>query len=70
MKQESKLMTLIRAGKRQEAFDMVERLKSAAQLLPTAVKVSRTGVVSYYKGDRRFVRNTQGGWDLVPKKKK
>ncbi|MBB6484610.1 hypothetical protein [Rhizobium lusitanum] len=69
MKQESKLMTLIRAGKRQEAFDMIERLKSAAQLLPTAVKVGRTGAVSYYKGNHRFVRNTQGGWDLVPKKK-
>jgi len=69
MKQESKLMALIRAGKRQEAFDMVERLKAAAQLLPTAIKVSRTGAVSYHKGNRRFVRNTHGGWDLVPKKK-
>ncbi|WP_037154144.1 hypothetical protein [Rhizobium freirei] len=62
-------MVLIRAGKRQEAFDMVERLKAAAQLLPTAIKVDRTGAVSYYKGNRRFAKNTQGGWDLEPKKK-
>ncbi len=69
MKQESKLMALIRAGKRQEALDMVERLKMAAQSLPTSIKVGRTGAVTYYKGNRRFVRNIQGGWDQVPKKK-
>jgi hypothetical protein len=69
MKQESKLMALIRAGKRQEAFDMVERLKALTQSLPTSIKVDRTGTVTYYKGNRRFVRNIQGGWDLVPKKK-
>lgn len=69
MKQESKLMALIRAGKRQEALDMVERLKAATQSLPTSIKVDRTGAVTYYKGNCRFVRNIQGGWDLVPKKK-
>ncbi len=69
MKKESKLMALIRAGKRQEALDMVERLKTAAQSLPTSIKVNRTGAVTYYKGSCRFVRNIEGGWDLVPKKK-
>ncbi|GEM_PF-1240684 len=69
MKQESKLMALIRAGKRQEALDMVERLKMAAQSLPTSIKVDRSGIVTYYKGNCRFVRNIQGGWDQVPKKK-
>ncbi|KAA1184800.1 hypothetical protein HGP16_06530 [Rhizobium sp. P40RR-XXII] len=69
MKQESKLMALIRAGKRQEAFDMVERLKAVTQSLPTSIKVDRTGAVTYYKGNRRFVRNLQGGWELAPKKK-
>ncbi|GAC1045828.1 hypothetical protein [Rhizobium sp. No.120] len=69
MKHESKLMALIRAGKRQEALDMVERLKVAAQSLPTSIKVDRKGAVTYYKGSCRFVRNIQGGWDLVPKKK-
>ncbi|MBB3425820.1 MULTISPECIES: hypothetical protein [Rhizobium] len=69
MKHESKLMALIRAGKRQEALDMVERLKAGAQSPPTSIKVDRTGAVTYYKGNCRFVRNIQGGWDLVPKKK-
>jgi hypothetical protein len=69
MKKESKLMALIRAGKRQEALDMVERLKTAAQSLPTSIKLNRTGAVTYYKGSCRFVRNIEGGWDLVPKKK-
>ncbi|MGV1794751.1 hypothetical protein GR212_35920 [Rhizobium lusitanum] len=69
MKQESKLMALIRAGKRQEALDMLERLKAATQLPPTSIKVGRTGAVTYYKGNRRFVRNIQGGWDPVLKKK-
>jgi len=69
MTQESKLMALIRAGKRQEALDMVERLKVGTQSIPTSIKVDRTGCVSYYKGNRRFVRNTQGWWELAPKKK-
>jgi len=69
MKQEAKLRALIRAGKRQEALDRVERLKAVTQSLPTSIKVDRPGGVSYYKGNRRFIRNIQGGWDLVPKKK-
>jgi hypothetical protein len=69
MTQESKLMALIRAGKRQEAFDMVERLKSVTQSIPASIKVDRAGAVNYYKGSRRFVRNTQGWWDVAPKKK-
>lgn len=69
MTHESKLMALIRAGKRQEALDMVERLKSVTQSIPTSIKVDRTGAVTYYKGNRRFVRNTHGWWEQVPKKK-
>lgn len=69
MTQESKLMALIRAGKRQEALEMVERLKSVTQSTPTSIKVDRSGAVGYYRGNRRFVRNTQGWWELRPKKK-
>lgn len=69
MTQESKLMALIRAGKRQEALDMVERLKSVTQSIPASIKVDRSGAVNYYKGNRRFVRNTQRWWDVAPKKK-
>lgn len=69
MEYKSKLMTLIEAGKREEAFELVERLKAAAQPLPTAIKVDRTGTVTFYKGDRRFVKNAEGKWELAPKKK-
>ncbi|NLR98217.1 hypothetical protein HGP17_15490 [Rhizobium sp. P38BS-XIX] len=69
MTQESKLMALIRAGKRQEALDMVERLKSATPVASTSIKVDRKGMVTYYKGDRRFMGNTQSWWAQTPKKK-
>lgn len=69
MESTSQLMALIRAGKRQEALELIERLKATVPLAPNRIKLDRTGAVTFYRGNRRLVKNEAGKWELAHKSK-
>ena len=56
MESTSLLMTLIRAGKRQEALELAERLKAATPLIPPGIKVDRPCTVTFYRDGQRLCR--------------